>query len=160
MKPESWTKAVDGTTVFWLGFFIVGFMAFDTDVFCFEESSDILPESLIEVFEPYCVKEPLINIPENYKLPWQIFSWIIWGIFAVDVYYKYRNSENLKMFFKKHWLDIVLLIPFFRIFRIMRLLRLLKILKFAKVGTSLYKAIRKFKRFEKTDDKKEKNQDE
>ena len=122
MNQKSWTKAVDGTTVLWLAIFFVGIFSFDSDLFGLEE--------------------PLIDFPQDLKNPWEIVSWIIWGVLLVDVIFKYRASENWKEFFRKHWFDILLLIPFFRILRIMRLLRLLKV---AKVGFGGYKTYKKSK---------------
>jgi len=59
------------------------------------------------------------------------------GVFVADLVVKYRRVGNLKLFFHNHWLDILMVIPYFRIFRILRLLRLLRVLKagkLAKVG--------------------------
>ena len=36
-------------------------------------------------------------------------------VFLVDVIFKYRAIGNWKIFLRKHWFDILLLIPFFRI---------------------------------------------
>lgn len=93
------------------------------------------------------LSKPLIVIPEFIAIPLDTFSWIIWGIFAIDVYLKYRASENWKYFLRHHWFDILLLIPFFRILRLLRLLRLVKTLKLLRVGLSGYKAYKKTKRF-------------
>ncbi|WOV92664.1 MAG: hypothetical protein R1F52_06020 [Candidatus Nitrosoabyssus spongiisocia] len=93
--------------------------------------------------------EPIITIPEILANYWDIISCIIWFVFAFDVYLKYRESENWKIFLRKHWFDIVLLIPFFRLFRILQLLRLLKTLKFIKVGLGFFKMYRKSKKFKK-----------
>ena len=130
INPASgkWVKTVDSTTVVWLVIFFIGLFAFDSDLFGFEE--------------------PIINFPTSLEQPWDIISWIIWGIFAADVYFKYREIGNLKIFLKKHWFDILLLVPFFRIFRVLRLLRLLKTLKFARVGINFFKAYKKSKRFQ------------
>jgi len=129
MNEIIWAHSVNGTTVIWLVIFFVGLFAFDSDLFGFEE--------------------PLIDFPEEWQLYWEILSWIIWLVFALDVYFKYRSSENWKIFLKKHWFDIILLIPFFRILRVLRLLRLLKTLKFARVGLSGFKAYRKSKSLKK-----------
>ncbi|WP_371504283.1 hypothetical protein [Nitrosopumilus adriaticus] len=129
MNEHTWTNAVNTTTLLWLAVFFVGFLAFDTDLLGIED--------------------PIIEFPEQLETPWDVLSWIIWMVFAADVIFKYRSSANWKEFLKKHWFDIVLLIPFFRILRLLRLLRLLKTLKFAKVGLAGYKAYKKSKRFKK-----------
>jgi len=61
MNKQNWVRAVDGTTVIWLGIFFVGLMAFDTDLLGLEE--------------------PLIYFPDALETPWDIISWIIWGVF-------------------------------------------------------------------------------
>ena len=110
-------------------FFLVGLLAFDSDLFGFED--------------------PLLQLPDALAYYWDILSWVIWFVFAFDVFLKYRASENWKVFLKKHWFDIVLLVPFFRLFRVFRLLRLLKTMKFAKAGLGIFKVYRKSKRFKK-----------
>ena len=119
MNEKLWSRSVNGTTIFWLGLFFVGLFAFDSDLLGFEE--------------------PLIIIPEELEAPWEIISWIIWIIFVVDVYFKYRKSENWRAFLRNHWFDILLIIPFFRILRIFRLLRLLKTMKFSRIGIKAVK---------------------
>lgn len=129
VNQQKWAKAVDVTTIVWLGLFFVGLMAFDTDLLGLED--------------------PIIDFPTSFETPWGVISWIIWGVFAVDVFFKYRASENWRVFLRKHWFDIILLIPFFRILRLLRLLRLLKTLKLLRVGLAGYKAYKKTKRFKK-----------
>ena len=116
MNEIVWARSVELTTIVWLVIFFVGLFAFDSDLFGYEK--------------------PLIDFPSEWEFHWEVLSWIIWGVFVIDVYFKYKASENWKVFFRRHWFDIILLIPFFRILRVLRLLRLLKTLKFAKVGMS------------------------
>lgn len=120
------TRFVDITTLFWFVMFITGFMAFDMDVLGME---------------------PVIEIPEHMEVPWDVVNWSVWCIFAADVYYKYRRSENMHAFLRKHWFDIVLLIPFFRVLAILRLLRLVRFVWFAKIGLAIYRGFLKSKRF-------------
>lgn len=129
MNEQRWTRIVDSTTVVWLVIFFIGLMAFDIDLLGLDE--------------------PLISIPKSFETPWDVISWIIWGVFAVDVYFKYKASKNWKAFLRNHWFDVLLLIPFFRILRLFRLLRLLKALKLLRVGLSGYKAYKKTKRLKK-----------
>ena len=119
MNQKLWDNSVHGTTVFWLVIFFIGLFAFDSDIFGYDE--------------------PIVAIPEEWEDPWEIISWIIWIVFVVDLFFKYRQSENIKVFFKKHWFDIILLIPFFRIFMVFRLLRLLKTLKLSRIGLKAVK---------------------
>ena len=134
LKQESWTKTVDITTLGWIVMFVVGFLAFDIDVLCLDGTEAFIPQSIINALAPFCVEEPIIVIPESVQPIWQIISWIVWGVFLVDVIFKYRAIGNWKIFLRKHWFDILLLIPFFRILRVMRTLRLLRIVKVGKVA--------------------------
>ena len=122
MNQKLWENSVHGTTVFWLVIFFIGLFAFDSDIFGYDE--------------------PILAIPQDWEDPWEIISWIIWVVFVVDLYFKYRRAENWKVFFRQRstWIDIILLIPFFRIFRVFRLLRLLKTLKVSRVGMKAIKA--------------------
>tara|TARA_B110000438_G_C15304919_1_gene432781 strand:- start:16 stop:405 length:390 start_codon:yes stop_codon:yes gene_type:complete len=129
MNQIAWARSVNCTTIVWLVVFFIGLFAFDSDLFGFNE--------------------PLIDFPSEWKPAWELISWVIWGIFVVDVYFKYRDSENWKSFLKNHWFDIILLIPFFRILRILRLFRLLKTMKLFKVGLSGFKAYKKSKNMKK-----------
>jgi len=129
VNEADWTKTVNGTTVLWLGIFFVGFLAFDSDLFSFAE--------------------PIIDFPQEWQLAWEIIAWGVWGVFVIDVVYKYKKSKNWKDFLENHWFDIILLIPFFRIFRLLRLLRLLKVFKITKVGLRGYKDYKKSNRVEK-----------
>jgi len=60
-------------------------------------------------------------------------------IFIMDLIFFYQATPTTKHFFKKHWFDILLVIPYFRVLRVFRMLRLLKIAK----TTKAIKALRK-----------------
>ena len=74
-------------------------------------------------------------------------------IFILDIIILYRNSESTKHFFKKHWFDVLMVIPFFRVLRIFRVFRLLRVTKGiksrVKLGEKTSKAIKKTKRISK-----------
>lgn len=63
--------------------------------------------------------------------------------FIIDLIIIFREIGSIKIFLKQNWLDILLLIPFFRLF---------KVLRFAKVKRigKIYKLINKSKRIKKT----------
>ena len=123
---KHWAAIVDLTTVAWFGIFIVGFMAFDADLIGLET---------------------LIKIPESYETAWTAVNWSIWAVFAVDVWFKYRKTGSPREFVRRHWFDLLLLIPFFRVLAILRVLRLMRMLRLARAGLGAYRAYRKTKRF-------------
>ena len=55
------------------------------------------------------------------------------SVFVLDLVVKYRREPNIKTFVRKRWVDILMVIPYFRIFRMLKLFRLIRVLKAAKV---------------------------
>jgi hypothetical protein len=85
---------------------------------------------------------PIPNGPEA----WDIFGWMLFGAISFDVYLKYRKVSNLKVFLKKHPLDMIMLIlwPIFSGLKIAKIsIKLVKSLKLSKFG---YKAIKASKK--------------
>ncbi len=56
------------------------------------------------------------------------------AIFVADLVVKSRRAPNLRTFLRRHWSDILMAIPYFRIFRVLRLLRVLRILRAARIA--------------------------
>lgn len=68
------------------------------------------------------------------------FNFFLLPVFILDLYYLYKKTGKIKKFLKEKWLDILLVIPYFRIFRILRftkVLRLIKIFKFTKARKTM-----------------------
>ena len=64
-------------------------------------------------------------------------------IFVADLVVKYRREGNLKSFFRHRWIDILLVIPWFRAFRFLKFIRMLRLLR---ISLQLERLRRKFKR--------------
>ena len=120
---KSWINFVDTTTVTWLLLFIVGFIALDTNLLCLKEQA-MWGRILEELTEPFCINTSFFLLPQVLEKPIYVINWIIWIIFVLDLILKYIELKNYRVFFKKHWFDIILLIPFFRILSLLRFLRL------------------------------------
>ena len=58
-------------------------------------------------------------------------------IYLIDLVFIYKNSKR-KNFFKDHWFDIVVVIPYFRLFRFLKFIRFLKMARISK-GTKAIK---------------------
>lgn len=145
---DRWISFVDTTTVVWLLLFVIGFIAFDTNLLCLKEQG-IWGKMLENLTEPFCFDSALFSLPSELQQPIYIINWIIWIVFVIDLGVKYSEIRNYKVFFRKHWFDVVLLIPFFRILSIMRFLKLIRVLKLIKVVRNsllLYKKSTSFKR--------------
>ena len=68
------------------------------------------------------------------------FNFFLLPVFILDLYYLYKEAGTIRKFFREKWLDILLVIPYFRIFRILRfskILKLIKIFKFTKVRKTM-----------------------
>lgn len=77
---------------------------------------------------------------------WQSFTWVVFGVLALDIYLKYRKIRDLKLFLKKHWLDILMLclLPLFAGFKIAKMsVKVVKGLKMAKSGFKAAQRARK-----------------
>jgi hypothetical protein len=60
-------------------------------------------------------------------------SCVIAGVYVVDLVVIARRSYSVREFFRRAWLDLLLLIPFFRIFRMGRVARFFRVKKLARV---------------------------
>ena len=59
--------------------------------------------------------------------PLEVVSWMIWGVFALDLVVRLILAQSVSSFLKSSWLEIVaLVVPFFRILRIFRMLIVLR----------------------------------
>lgn len=56
----------------------------------------------------------------------------ILSVFVADLGVTYWKVRSPSVFVRKHWLDILMVIPYFRIFRIARILRLMRFVRIAK----------------------------
>ncbi|MDE0091649.1 MAG: hypothetical protein OXP12_09955 [Thaumarchaeota archaeon] len=115
-----WDTTVGAATIVWIVMFATGFMAFDADLLGME---------------------PLIHLPEDVELGWDAANWAIWAVFVADVYGKYRKSESPRAFLRCNWLDLLFLIPFFRILLILRVVRLLRLVRIMRVAGAASEAL-------------------
>lgn len=54
-----------------------------------------------------------------------ILDGIIIMLFVVDLYFKYKRARNIPEFLKRHWLEIIAIIPFYPILRLVEELLLI-----------------------------------
>ena len=68
------------------------------------------------------------------KLIFEIADWVIWGLFALELFVKTYLSSNRLAYLKKNWLDVVVvIIPLLRVFRLLRAVRLLRVVRLSRV---------------------------
>jgi len=71
---------------------------------------------------------------EQTKLIFEIADWVIWGLFALELFVKTYLSKNRLSYLRKNWLDVVVVVlPVLRVFRIFRAFRLLRIVRLSRV---------------------------
>ena len=97
------------------------------------------------------LKEPLFHIQHEYEIYFEVLLWAIFGLLAVDLYFKYKKLDSWKLFLRKHWHDVILLglIPFLTAFKIAKIsASMVKTLKASKTGFKIfYKAKKASKHF-------------
>lgn len=80
---------------------------------------------------------------------WEYFTWVVFGVLAFDIYLKYRKVRDVRLFLKKHWLDILMLcmMPLFAGFKVAKLsIKLVKGMKMAKSGFKAAHGARKLQK--------------
>jgi len=117
-----WKLFVDLVSVVWCGSFIF---------------------SIIDIFNNLII----LNVELLY-LADIVMMWAL-PIFIIDLVIKYFRYDKSIFFIKKHWIDILYVIPYFRVLRFLRifkvlgLIRVSKVLKLVKVIINFPKALRK-----------------
>lgn len=77
---------------------------------------------------------------------WNVLEWIVFGGIALDVYVKYRKVGEPRIFLRKHWLDLLMLVlwPVFVGLKLAKIsVKLVKGLKITKSGYKALKAAKK-----------------
>ena len=104
------------------------------------------PESLL-------LKEAPYYIPHEYEIYFEVLLWVFFGLLVLDLYLKYKKLNDWRLFLKKHWHEIlmVVLIPFLSVFKIAKIsVKLVKTLKASKSGFKIfYKAKKASKHLKK-----------
>jgi hypothetical protein len=92
------------------------------------------PESLL-------LKEAPYHIPHEYEIYFEILLWVFFSLLVLDLYLKYKKLNNWKLFLRKHWHEIIMvvLIPFLTAFKIVKVsVKLVKVLKASKSGFKIF----------------------
>ncbi len=105
-----WNHFVDLTTIVWLSAFMVSLLGSDLGFIIFDSSVLFLADTIT-----------LFALP----------------IFIIDLVIKFYSFGHSKSFFKKHWISIIMVIPYFRIFKILRLVKVVGLLKFSRIPKAI-----------------------
>ena len=105
-----WNHFVDLITIVWLSAFMVSLSGSDLG-FIMVDSNVLFLADTITLF----------------ALP----------IFIIDLVIKFYYFGHSKSFFKKHWVSIIMVIPYFRIFKILRLVKVVGLVKFSRIPQAM-----------------------
>lgn len=89
-------------------------------------------EKIIDLLIPYCLIILIIILvmeigfrnfveEQNLRIPIDVADYFIIFIFIIDLIFKYVRVRNIPKFFRKYWLEIIAVFPFFLIFRLAEL---------------------------------------
>ena len=81
------------------------------------------------------LEEPILSIPEELKSLLDFLIYPVIVLLIIDLVLKYRNTKDPKMFVKKYWIDIFMLV----------LIPVFSAIKFFKIGLTLTKQLKTVK---------------
>lgn len=73
-----------------------------------------------------------------------LINLLLLPVFIVDLFVIYRRVGDVKVLLLKHWLDILMVIPFLRVVRAVRIIRVIRLARVAKT-TRAVKAVKAIK---------------
>ena len=100
--------------------FLVGMLAFDYSIFG--------------------LTEPVVSIPNDWKSFFDVLIWPLVTLLVLDLIFKYKKTGNPNKFFKKYWIDVMMLIliPIFSVFKSLKIgISIVKQLKTAKMDAKI-----------------------
>tara|TARA_Y100000310_G_scaffold344806_1_gene459649 strand:+ start:1326 stop:1901 length:576 start_codon:yes stop_codon:yes gene_type:complete len=59
------------------------------------------------------------DVAVKYHTVFEVLDWIIIAFFAIDLSFKFNRIRKIPTFFKKYWLEIIAVFPFFLVFRVL-----------------------------------------
>ena len=100
----------------------------------FERYTEVPMLVLVIVMIGTLIAPMVWHFNDQTKLIFEIADWVIWGLFALDLFVKTYLSRNRIAYLRKNWLDVVVVVlPVLRVFRIFRAFRLLRIVRLSRV---------------------------
>jgi len=82
------------------------------------------------------LESPIVEIPQQLKQINETILYVMLSLLSFELLLKYMKVRNWKIFLKKYWLDVamVILIPVFSGIKILKVLKIAKKVKVAKYG--------------------------
>lgn len=101
-----WNRFVDVISIIWVIAFTISFLASDLGVI------------IIDINMVYLIDN---------------FTFFILPVFVVDLMVKYYLLGHSRTFFRKHWISILLVIPYFRVFKMLSFIKFINITKLIQI---------------------------
>ena len=82
------------------------------------------------------LESSVVEIPQQLKQINEVVLYVILGLLSFDLFLKYMKVRDWKVFLRKYWLDVamVILIPVFSGIKILKTIKIVKKIKVAKYG--------------------------
>ncbi len=99
----------------------------------------LLISLLLSEYKLIGLDKPLVNIPTIFLT---ILQFVLLPLLILDIYLKYRKVRDVRLFLKKHYLEVIMLLlfPVFVIFKFIKLtLKIYKIISMSKIGKTIAK---------------------
>lgn len=120
-EKDSLAKSLDFVLLAMAIVYFVGFVSFN-------------PESIL-------LKEAPYHIPYESEIYFEVLLWVFFGLLVLDLYLKYKKLNDWRLFLKKYWHEILMLvlIPFLTVFKIVKFsIKIVKVLKASKSGFKVF----------------------
>lgn len=88
------------------------------------------------------LSKPILSLLYQFSILLEILPWIIFPLFMIDLYLKYRKINNIKNFTIKYWFDIMMtaLFPIFGMFKLIKLSKgIYKAIKLVNINKTITK---------------------
>lgn len=133
-KIQKFLIVIDLSIFALLIIFIIGFLAFDYEIFG--------------------IDKPIIQLPSVLKGYYEVLPWILFLLLVLDLIIKFKVSDyNFRYFLKKYWFDLLLTILIPILFPIKFLKPAVKIYKSTKLSKSGIKLFQKYDKIFRSENK-------
>ena len=95
------------------------------------------------------ISEPLFLITEYVKIFFDVIFWIIVSLLGFELAVAYFEIKNTRIFLKKYWLEVIMLVlmPVFVGFKVLKItMKIIKQIKISKTGFKIFQKLDKSKK--------------
>ncbi|MBF0500920.1 MAG: NAD-binding protein [Candidatus Riflebacteria bacterium] len=88
--------------------------------------------------------DTFLSLSESARVELEDINEIITGLLGVELFLRWLVSSTTRMFFSRHWIDVIALLPMLRIFRLTRILQLLRLVRIFSLGAVFQRRMHPF----------------